>query len=71
MFESEFERNLYALRREKLKQIAASGQQAYPNTFRATHTLAQIRAAHDSATGEQLESQRIEVAVAGLSGKAK
>ncbi|HKR27519.1 MAG TPA: lysine--tRNA ligase [Acidobacteriaceae bacterium] len=65
MFESEFERNLYALRQEKLKQIAASGQQAYPNTFRATHTLAQIRAAHDTATGEQLESQRIEVAVAG------
>jgi len=65
VFESEFERNLYALRQEKLKQIAALGQPAYPNAFRATHALAQIRSAHDGATGEQLESQRIEVAVAG------
>ncbi|HEV2279665.1 MAG TPA: lysine--tRNA ligase [Acidobacteriaceae bacterium] len=65
MFESEFERNLYALRQEKLKQIAALGQPAYPNAFRATHTLAAIRAAYDASTGEQLESQRIEVAVAG------
>jgi lysyl-tRNA synthetase class 2 len=65
VFESEFERNLYALRQEKLKQIAALGQPAYPNAFRTTHTLAQIRSAHDGATGEQLESQRIEVAVAG------
>ena len=65
MFESDFERNLYALRQEKLKQIAALGQQAYPNSFGATHTLAQIRAAHDGATGEQLEAQRMEVAVAG------
>jgi lysyl-tRNA synthetase class 2 len=65
VFESDFERNLYALRQEKLKQIAALGQQAYPNSFGATHTLAQIRAAHDAATGEQLEAQRIEVAVSG------
>ena len=65
MFESEFERNLYALRQEKLKQIAALGQQPYPNAFGATHTLSQIRAEHDAATGEQLEARRIEVAVAG------
>ena len=64
-FDSEFERSLYGLRQEKLKQIAALGQQAYPNSFAATHTLSQIRAAHDVSTGEQLESQRIPVAVAG------
>jgi lysyl-tRNA synthetase class 2 len=64
-FDSEFERSLYGLRQEKLKQIAALGQQAYPNSFAATHTLAAIRAAHDASTGEQLESQRIPVAVAG------
>ena len=64
-FESEFERSLYSLRQEKLRQIAALGQQAYPNSFAATHTLAQIRAAHDASTGEQLETQRIPVAVAG------
>ena len=41
MFESEFEQNLYALRRDKLKQIAALGQEAgYPDPIRAdrTHT---------------------------------
>ncbi|MGD0365998.1 MAG: lysine--tRNA ligase [Acidobacteriaceae bacterium] len=64
-FESEFERSLYGLRQEKLKQIAALGQQAYPNSFATSHTLAAIRAAHDASTGEQLESQRIPVAVAG------
>ncbi|MGB6903960.1 MAG: OB-fold nucleic acid binding domain-containing protein, partial [Acidobacteriaceae bacterium] len=64
-FDSEFERSLYQLRQEKLRQIAALGQQAYPNSFAATHTLAAIRATHDASTGEQLESQRIPVAVAG------
>jgi lysyl-tRNA synthetase class 2 len=64
-FESEFERSLYGLRQEKLKQIAALGQQAYPNSFAATHTFAQIRAAHDASPGEQLETERIPVAVAG------
>ncbi len=70
MFESEFERNLYALRQEKLKQIEALGQARYPNTFApsADHplsTIPQIRAAWDAATGEQLEAERINVAVAG------
>ena len=64
-FDSEFERSLYQLRQEKLRQIAALGQQAYPNSFAATHTLADIRATHDASTAEQLESQRIPVAVAG------
>ncbi|HZZ38009.1 MAG TPA: lysine--tRNA ligase [Acidobacteriaceae bacterium] len=70
MFESEFERNLYALRQEKLKQMAAAGQPAYPNTFAppADHplrTIPAIRAEHDSWTGEQFEASRIPVAVAG------
>ena len=70
MFESEFERSLYALRQEKLKQIEAMGQQKYPNTFAppADHPLmpiAKIRAQYDAATGEQLEADRIPVAVAG------
>jgi lysyl-tRNA synthetase class 2 len=70
VFESEFERNLYALRQEKLKQLAALGQSAYPNTFAppADHplkTIAEIRAGYDAATGEQLEAERVAVAVAG------
>ncbi len=43
MFESEFESNLFALRKDKLRQIAALGQQAYPNQFVTTHTLAEVR----------------------------
>jgi lysyl-tRNA synthetase class 2 len=70
VFESEFERNLYALRQEKLKQIAGLGQAAYPNTFRppADHplrTIPEIRAQWGASTGEQLEAERIPVAVAG------
>jgi lysyl-tRNA synthetase class 2 len=69
-FESEFERSLYALRQEKLKQIQSLGQQAYPNTFRppADHPLRaipEIRATWDGSTGEQLEAERVPVAVAG------
>jgi len=69
-FESEFERSLYALRQEKLKQIQSLGQQAYPNTFApaADHplrTIPEIRADYDTWTGEQLEARRIPVAVAG------
>ncbi|HEX3661044.1 MAG TPA: lysine--tRNA ligase [Acidobacteriaceae bacterium] len=69
MFESEFERNLYALRQEKLKQIAAAGQPAYPNTFAPPdHPLRMIpslRAEYDAWTGEQFEATRIPVAAAG------
>jgi lysyl-tRNA synthetase, class II len=69
-FESEFERNLYALRREKLRQIEAAGQRAYPNTFTppADHplrTIPEIRAAWDGSTGEELEAERIPLAAAG------
>jgi lysyl-tRNA synthetase class 2 len=61
---------LYALRQEKLKQLAALGQSAYPNTFAppADHplrTIAAIRAEYDAATGEQMEAERVPVAAAG------
>ncbi len=70
MFESEFERNLYALRQEKLKQIEALGQSVYPNTFAppADHplrTIPEIRAGYDAKTCEELEAARLPVAVAG------
>ncbi len=65
MFESEFERNLFALRQEKLKQIEALGQHAYPNSFASTHTLAEIRSRYEGSAAEQLEAERINVAVAG------
>jgi lysyl-tRNA synthetase, class II len=65
VFESEFERGLFALRQEKLKQIEALGQRAYPNSFAATHTLAVIRSRYDNATAEDLEASRMNVSVAG------
>ncbi len=65
MFESEFESNLFALRTDKLRQIAALGQQAYPNQFLSTHTLAEVRQQFSELTPEDLESQRPVVTVAG------
>ena len=67
MFESEFEKNLYALRRDKLAQIEALGHAAYPNSYAATHTVPELRAAYDDQTAEQLEAAPapIEVSVAG------
>jgi len=65
VFESEFERGLFALRQEKLKQIEALGQRAYPNSFAATHSLAEIRSRYDNSTTEELEAARVSVIVAG------
>jgi lysyl-tRNA synthetase, class II len=63
VFESEFEQNLYALRRDKLKQIAALGQEAglseaqatYPNCYSTSHTIPELRTAFDPLTAEELE----------------
>ena len=65
MFDSEFERSLFELRREKLKQIEKMGQPAYPNQFPASHSIPEIRAKWGEATAESLEGSRTTVAVAG------
>jgi len=70
VFDSEFEENLFELRKEKLKEIEKLGQAAYPNRFPARQdeiaiTLAAVRAQWDKATGEELEAKRETVAVAG------
>lgn len=65
MFESEFERNLFALRQEKLGQIEALGQKAYPNAFEATHNIAEMHRLFDPKSAEALVAERIEVKVAG------
>ena len=65
MFESDFERNLFELRRQKLQEIEKLGQAAYPNQFPFSHTIAALREKWDEATAEELESQRVTVAVAG------
>jgi lysyl-tRNA synthetase, class II len=67
---------IYELRRDKLKQIEALGQETYPRKYDFTHTIPQIIADYTNSTGEQLEGSRVNVRVAGrimairLMGKA-
>jgi lysyl-tRNA synthetase class 2 len=75
VYESEFEKNLYQQRRDKLQQIAVLGQldgltyaeATYPNSYSATHTIPELRAAYDCLTAEQLEAAPtpINVSIAG------
>ena len=65
MFDSEFERSLFELRKSKLEEIEKLGQAAYPNQFPASHTVPQVRAKWDESQAEALEANRVTVAVAG------
>jgi lysyl-tRNA synthetase, class II len=68
--------NIYQLRRQKLQQIEALGQRAYPHKYQTTHEIPQIVAEYKDRTTEQLEKPRVEVRIAGrimairLMGKA-
>jgi lysyl-tRNA synthetase class 2 len=68
--------NIYQLRLDKLKQIEALGQRAYPTKYDFTHRIPQILADYSGRTGEQFEAERVNVRVAGrimairLMGKA-
>ena len=68
--------NIYLLRLEKLKQIEALGQRAYPTRYEFTHTIPQIVADYSGKDAQQLEATRVNVRVAGrimairLMGKA-
>ncbi len=70
------DRKIYDLRRQKLQQIEALGQQAYPRKYPVTHLIPQIIAEYKEHTGEQLGGSRVEVRIAGrimalrLMGKA-
>jgi len=59
------DQKIYELRREKLKQIEALGQTAYPYRYEATHTIPRILEEYSSKTGPELEAPRINVSVAG------
>ena len=65
MFDSEFERSLFELRKAKLVEIEKLGQSAYPNQFPASHTIPEVRAKWGNATSEELEAHRLTIAVAG------
>jgi lysyl-tRNA synthetase class 2 len=70
------EDNIYELRRQKLQQIEALGQQAYPYKYEFTHVVPQVLAEYGDKQGPELEASRVEVRVAGrimairLMGKA-
>src|SRR5581483_9952335 len=67
---------IYELRRQKLQQIEALGQEAYPRKFEFTQTIPQILKQYGTTTAEELEKQRVDASVAGrimairLMGKA-
>jgi lysyl-tRNA synthetase, class II len=67
---------IYDLRRDKLKQIEALGQESYPRKYDFTHTIPQVLAEYSPKTAEELEHSRVNVRVAGrimairLMGKA-
>ncbi len=64
------------LRREKLAQIEALGQPAFPHKYVATHAIPKILSDYASKTGEEFEANKIAVDIAGrlmgirLMGKA-
>jgi lysyl-tRNA synthetase class 2 len=71
-----FEDSTYQLRQQKLREIEALGQQAYPYGYPATHTVPQVLREYNEKTAEQLENPRVNVKVAAriislrLQGKA-
>jgi lysyl-tRNA synthetase class 2 len=71
-----FEENIYQLRLEKLKQIEALGQLAYPTKYDFTHTIPSVLEKFTAHAAEELENPRVNVRVAGrimairLMGKA-
>jgi lysyl-tRNA synthetase class 2 len=68
-FESEFEQKLYQQRQDKLREIEALGHATYPNSFAFTALVSEVKRQYDSAdapvSGEQLEADRKQVAIAG------
>ncbi len=72
MFESEFERNLFALRQEKLQAMTRLGQSAYPNRFPAAEgavadDIPTVRAKWGSVSTEVLNEDPVRhpVTIAG------
>ncbi len=59
------DQKIYELRRDKLKQIAALGQPAYPYRYETTHLIPQILDDFSAKTAPELESPRVEVQIAG------
>jgi len=65
VFDSEFERNLFELRKSKLAEIEKLGQTAYPNQYPASHTVPQVRSTWGETVAEELEADHKTVSIAG------
>jgi lysyl-tRNA synthetase, class II len=67
---------IYELRRDKLRQMEALGQRAYPTHYEFTHTIAEIVEKYSDKSADDLERARVQVRIAGrimairLMGKA-
>ena len=59
------DQKIYDLRRDKLKQIEALGQLAYPYRYETTHSIPEILDAYLPKTTEELQTPRINVSIAG------
>ncbi|HVZ19215.1 MAG TPA: OB-fold nucleic acid binding domain-containing protein, partial [Terriglobales bacterium] len=59
------EQKIYELRRDKLRQIEALGQLAYPYKYEFTQLVPQVLADYGEKQGPELEANRVEVRVAG------
>ena len=59
------DQKIYDLRREKLSQIQALGQQPYPYRYETTHSVPDIVETYSPKSAEELEAPRVEVRVAG------
>ncbi len=59
------DQKIYELRRDKLKQIEALGQVAYPYRYETTHTIPAILDEYSVKAGPELEASRVNVSVAG------
>jgi lysyl-tRNA synthetase class 2 len=53
------------LRRDKLKEIEALGQESYPRKYDFTHTIPQVLAGTRRKTADELEQSRVNLRVAG------
>jgi lysyl-tRNA synthetase class 2 len=65
VFDSEFERSLFELRKSKLEEIEKLGQAAYPNQYPASHTIAAVRGKWGESLTEDLQANRATVSIAG------
>src|SRR4029078_8327363 len=55
------DQKIYELRLEKLKQIQALGQEAYPRKYATTHTVPQILEQFTPKAAEELEATKVSV----------